>query len=49
MSNYLLDLSFGVKRPDGYVSAIWRASTTRLGDFHLSHQFDCRRGGIQLQ
>jgi hypothetical protein len=36
MSNYLLDLSFGVKRPDGYVSAIWRASTTRLGDFHLA-------------
>lgn len=36
MSNYPLDLSFGVKRPDGYVSAIWRASTTRLGDFHLA-------------
>jgi hypothetical protein len=36
MSNYLLDLSFGVKRSDGYVSDIWRASTTRLGDFHLA-------------
>jgi hypothetical protein len=36
MSNLLLDLSFGVKRPDGYVSDIWRASTTRLGDFHLA-------------
>jgi hypothetical protein len=36
MTNYLLDLSFGIKRPDGYVSDIWRASTTRLGDFHLS-------------
>jgi len=36
MSNFLLDLSFGVKRSDGYVSDIWRASTTRLGDFHLA-------------
>jgi len=36
MSNYLLDLSFGIKRPDGYVSDIWRASTTRLGDFRLA-------------
>lgn len=36
MSNFLLDLSFGVKRPDGYVSDIWRASTTRLGNFHLA-------------
>ena len=35
MSNYLLDLSFGVKRSDGYVSDIWRASTTRLGDLLL--------------
>jgi hypothetical protein len=35
MSRLLLDLSFGIKRPDGYVSDIWRASTTRLGDFHL--------------
>jgi hypothetical protein len=35
MSNLLLDLSFGVKRPDGYVSDIWRVSTTALGDFHL--------------
>lgn len=31
----MLDLSFGVRRSDGYVSDIWRASTTRLGDFHL--------------
>jgi len=36
MSRPLLDLSFGIKRPDGYVSDIWRASTTRLGDFHLA-------------
>ncbi|MDP1911490.1 MAG: hypothetical protein Q8K85_24580, partial [Hyphomicrobium sp.] len=36
MSSYLLDFSFGVKRTDGYVSDIWRASTTRLGDFHLA-------------
>jgi len=36
MSNVLLDLSFGVKRSDGYVSDIWRASTTRLGDFQLT-------------
>jgi len=36
MSNSLLDLSFGVKRADGYVSAVWRASTTRRGDFHLA-------------
>jgi len=36
MSNLLLDFSFGVKRPDGYVSDIWHASTTRLGDFRLS-------------
>ena len=35
MSNFLLDFSFGVKRSDGYVSDVWRASTTRLGDFHL--------------
>jgi hypothetical protein len=35
MPNVLLDLSFGVKRSDGYVSGIWRASTTRLGDFRL--------------
>src|SRR3990172_4170026 len=35
MSSFLLDLRFGVKRADGYVSDIWRASTTRLGDFHL--------------
>ena len=38
MANFLLDLSFGVKRSDGYVSDIWRASTTRLGDFRLSTQ-----------
>ena len=36
MSNFLFDLSFGVRRPDGYVSDIWRASITRLGDFHLA-------------
>jgi len=36
MSPHLLDLSFGIKRPDGYVSDVWRASTTRLGDFHLA-------------
>lgn len=36
MANFLLDLSFGIKRPDGYVSDIWRASTTRLGDFRLA-------------
>ncbi len=35
MSHHLLDLSFGVRRPDGYVSDIWHASTTRLGDFNL--------------
>lgn len=36
MSNVLLDLRFGVKRTDGCVSDIWRASTTRLGDFYLA-------------
>lgn len=36
MSRFLLDFSFGIKRADGYVSDIWRASTTRLGDFHLA-------------
>jgi hypothetical protein len=36
MSNHLLDLSFGVRRPDGYVSDIWRASITHLGDFRLT-------------
>jgi len=36
MSRHLLDLSFGIKRPDGYVSDVWRASTTRLGDFRLA-------------
>ena len=36
MSNFLLDLSFGVKRPDGFVSDVWRASTTHLGDFLLA-------------
>jgi hypothetical protein len=35
MSDSLLDLSFGVRRSDGYVSDVWRASTTHLGDFHL--------------
>jgi hypothetical protein len=38
MSNFLLDFNFGVKRSDGYVSDIWRASTTRMGDFHLATQ-----------
>ena len=32
----LLDLRFGIKRADGYVSDVWHASTTRLGDFHLA-------------
>ncbi len=36
MSRFPLDLSFGIKRPDGYVSDIWRAYTTRLGDFRLA-------------
>jgi hypothetical protein len=36
MSNFLLDFSFGVKRSDGYVSDIWCATTTRLGDLHLA-------------
>ena len=36
MSQFLLDLRFCVRRPDGYVSDIWRVSTTRLGDFHLA-------------
>ena len=36
MSNNLLDLSFGVRRSDGYVSDVWHATTTRLGDFHLA-------------
>lgn len=36
MSNFLLDLSFGVKRSDGYVSDVWHASTTRVGDVHLA-------------
>jgi hypothetical protein len=35
MSDSLLDLRFGVRRADGYVSDVWRASTTRRGDFHL--------------
>ncbi|MFH1603600.1 MAG: hypothetical protein ABIH03_06810, partial [Pseudomonadota bacterium] len=35
MSDYLLNFSFGIKRPDGYVSDIWRVLTTRRGDFHL--------------
>jgi hypothetical protein len=35
-SNHLLDFSFGIRRADGYVSDIWHASTTRLGDFHLA-------------
>ena len=35
MPDYLLDLSFGVKRSDGYVSDIWRAAMTRVGNFHL--------------
>jgi len=36
MSNHLLDISFGIRRPDGYVSDIWRASISRLGDFYLA-------------
>ena len=35
MSDHLLDFRFGIRRPDGYVSDIWRASTTRRGDFQL--------------
>ncbi len=41
MSGFLLDLRFGVKRPDGYVSDVWRASTTRLGDFQLGTKSIC--------
>jgi hypothetical protein len=44
MSIFLLDLSFGIKRSDGYVSDIWRASTTRLGDFHLG---TCSIAGVE--
>jgi len=36
MSQFLLDLRFCVRRTDGYVSDIWRVSTTHLGDFHLA-------------
>jgi len=36
MNDFLFDFSFGVKRSDGYVSDVWRASTTRLGDFLLA-------------
>ena len=36
MFDHLLDLSFGVKRPDGYVSDIWRVSISQLGDFRLA-------------
>jgi hypothetical protein len=53
MSENLLDLSFGVKRADGYVSDIWRASTTRLGDFHLGtssiagvEQYSFKKSGV---
>ena len=35
MSYPLLNLRFGVKRSDGFVSDIWRASTTRRGDVHV--------------
>ncbi len=35
MPDYLFDFSFGIKRPDGYVSDIWRAAATRSGDFQL--------------
>ena len=36
MSEFLLDLRFGVKRADGYVSDVWRASATQDGDFQLA-------------
>lgn len=36
MSDFLLDLRFGIKRSDGYVSDVWRASATRDGDFQLA-------------
>jgi hypothetical protein len=35
VSRHLLDLQFGVRRTDGYVSDVWRASVSPMGDFHL--------------
>lgn len=36
MSKNILDLRFGVKRPDGYISTVWRLYATRNGDVYLS-------------
>jgi hypothetical protein len=35
VSKNLLDLRFGIKRPDGFISDIWRAWVTRQGDVYL--------------
>lgn len=35
MSKNLLDLRFGIRRPDGFISDIWRAWVTRQGDVYL--------------
>ena len=40
----LLDLSFGIKRSDGYVSDVWHASTTQGGDFRLGTR---SRAGVE--
>lgn len=52
-TNALLDLRFGVKRSDGYVSDVWHARTTHLGDFHLAtssiagvEEYDFKQSGM---
>jgi hypothetical protein len=36
MSRNLLDIRFGVRRPDGFVSGVWRLWVTRHGDAYLT-------------
>lgn len=35
MAKNLFDIRFGIKRPDGYTSKIWRLWITRIGDVYL--------------
>jgi len=36
MGKNVADLRFGIQRPDGYISSIWRMWATKLGDVYLA-------------
>lgn len=44
MSKNIFDLRFGIKRPDGYTSSVWRLWSTRHGDVYLAVR---RMAGIE--